>query len=84
MANGTTSVYGVIINSGRIMSDIAHIENEESGLSVRTKLNAVIDKTNEGGSLWEANSVDSIQPKDLKTVDASHLSGTIDGGPLHP
>ena len=35
--------------------------------------------------LWEHDVEGvSIKPILSKTVDASHLSGTIDGGPLHP
>lgn len=66
------------------MSDILHIENEELGSSVRGKLNSVIDIVNEGPSLWEADVGDNIKPKETKKVDASNLSGVVDGGPLHP
>ena len=40
--------------------------------------------TTAGGSLWEADGLDNIKPKDEKKVDAMHLAGTVDGGLFHP
>lgn len=38
----------------------------------------------EGDNLWEEDGVSTIKPKDDKTVDGSHLSGTIDCGIFQP
>jgi hypothetical protein len=65
------------------MSNIQHIENNEGGLSVREKLNAVIDRAN--APLWEEDvGQDTISPVNGKKVDAANLTGEISGGPFHP
>lgn len=38
----------------------------------------------DGDNLWEADGVSTIKPKDDKTVDGDHLSGTIDCGIFQP
>jgi hypothetical protein len=75
---GTTNVYlSFKSNQNNTIAVIEFLDEDNLGC-------AVCGQGSGGGSLWEADTIGTIKPKNNNKVDASYITGVVNGGFFQP